>query len=472
MVANRQLPQSLWRRVFSPGRFSRYVRGLTASYGSLGVGLLFTAVTVPLGISTMGLESWGVWIFCQQASLVICLFESFTQSAFIRLLIQVKDDSGSEDYKRMVVMGRFCFWAQGLLLVACHAAFAALLPRLFPNFTGPTGFMTIWILGMAGFVNQVGKINGQLLYAHQHQDRASLAATVGLLFNLLLVVVCLPRFPQPQTMAWAVLAASIPSQILYWLFARHAGCQPTCPTFPKMRWHDFRPLWFWGRRFFFYSLLDNFSTSLPTLLAGRFLSLEMVGVWGVLQRIYNLMSQAVSKIFQLAVPALMEMHARSEEFQFGKRSDQILWIQNSLAGLGLGIFAASGQDLLRLWLGKSMPLDVWVLPIFSLALLADFDQRARFGLETCRLQMNRPTLAVFLKVVLLLLLTPALSRWYGLQGMALGLWIVFALVLLPLSLLKTLLPNSYSLPGRATIVGLATFTIGVGMGWWGRGFLA
>lgn len=87
-------------RIFSPSRMAKYLRGLATSYGSLGVAVLFTAVTVPLGVAQMGLEGWGVWIFCQQASATICLFESFTQSAFVRLLIQVKDDTGSENYKK------------------------------------------------------------------------------------------------------------------------------------------------------------------------------------------------------------------------------------------------------------------------------------------------------------------------------------------------------------------------------------
>jgi O-antigen/teichoic acid export membrane protein len=438
----------------------------------LGVVFLFTAITVPLGIRTMGLEAWGIWVFCQQASSVICLFESFTQSAFVRLLIQVKDDRASEDYKRLVVMGNFSFCFQGLLLVALHAGFAALLPLLFPNFTSVSGYITVWILGIAGLVNQIGKVNGQLLYAHQHQDRASFAATAGLVLSLLILIACLPRYPHPQTMAWAFLASSVLSQVLYWLFARSTGCLPSYPGFPRIRLHDFQPLWIWGRRFFLYSLLDNLATNLPVLLAGRFLSLEMVGVWGVLQRIANMMSQTVSKISQLAVPALMEMHARGEETQFRKRSRQVLWVQNSLAGLGLGIIATGGDELLRIWLGKPIPLGAWVLPLFTLALLADFDQRTRFGLETLRLQIRRPTFASFAKVFLLLFSIPFLTYFYGLTGMSVALGAVYAVFLLPLSISKGLFPNSYSLSWHATAGGFAMFMIGSALGLLGKFFWA
>ena len=168
----------------------------------------------------MGLAGWGVWVFCQQASATICLFESFTQSAYVRLLIQVKDDTSSESYKKMVWMGRWSFWAQGVILLVFHAAFAALLSILFPNFSGTDGWLTICIMGLASLINQAGKINGQLLYAHQHQDRASLAATVGLLINLLVVVFYLPRYPSATTMAWAFLAGSLAGQTMYWGFAR------------------------------------------------------------------------------------------------------------------------------------------------------------------------------------------------------------------------------------------------------------
>jgi O-antigen/teichoic acid export membrane protein len=450
---------------------AKYLRGLVTGYGSLGVVVLFTAVTVPLGISQMGLEGWGVWIFCQQASAAICLFESFTQSAFVRLLIQVKDDTGSEIYKKMVSMGRWSFWAQGLLLVLLHLAFASILPWLFPNVSGPSAWMTTFVLGAAALVNQAGKINGQLLYAHQHQDQASLAATAGLLLNLCSTVLLLPRFPGPETMAWSFLAGSAFSQGVYFYLARRSECLPKFPGKPAIRWSDFLPLWQWGRRFFLYSLLNNLSTSLPTLLAGRFLALEMVGVWGVLQRIANLVSQGVLKIPQLAVPALMEMHARGEESQFRKRSQQILWTQNALAGLALGGFATGGDMFLKFWLGESLPMDSWVLPVFTFALLADFDQRFRFDLETIRFQIRRPTIAAFLKIFLILSLVPFFSHLYGFLGMILALAAVYGLFLLPLSLSSAILPAGYSISVRPTLVGAIAFAaaaaaVGLGRLFW------
>ena len=447
----------LW--LFGSGRLPAYFRGLLTSYGGMGVVFLFTAITVPLGISSMGLAGWGIWVFCQQASAAICLFESFTQSAFVRLLIQVKDDSSSESYKKMVWMGRVCFWGQGLLIFMLHAGFAAVLPALFPNVGGTSGWETVWLMGLAALVNQAGKINGQLLFAHQHQDRASLAATAGLLVNLWIVVAFLPRFPHPQTMAWAFLGGTVFSQGLYWIFAFQPGCRPSFSGRPRIRWPDFQPLWFWGRQFFLFSLFNNLSNNLPTLLAGRFLSLEMVGVWGVLQRIANMMSQAVLKIPQVAVPALMEMHARGEEPLFYKRSRQILCIQNVLAGLALGAFAVGGDFFLTTWLGKPMPMPVWVLPIFTLTLLADFDQRLRFDLETLRLLVRRPTMAALLKIILILLAVPPLSHFYGLTGMTLALGATYGLVLLPWSLKKTSPTQSYILPATGTLAGISAYLL-------------
>jgi len=83
----------------------------------MGVVFLFTAITVPLGISSMDLAGWGVWVFCQQASATICLFESFTQSAFMRLLIQVKENQSSEAYEKLIWMGLLSFCSQGVLIL-------------------------------------------------------------------------------------------------------------------------------------------------------------------------------------------------------------------------------------------------------------------------------------------------------------------------------------------------------------------
>jgi len=451
--------------LFSNGRLSKYVRGLVTGYGSLVTVFISTAITVPLGISELRLEGWGIWVFCQQASALICLFESFTQSAFVRLLIQVKDDPSSEDYKKMVWMGRWSFWLQGLLLLAAHGALAAALPLLFPNFSGTDGWMTICIMGLASLINQAGKINGQLLYAHQHQDRASLAATAGLLVNLLAVIVYLPRHPSAATMAWAFLAGSLAGQIMYWGFARLSKCLPSFPGTPSIRLSDFQLLWFWGKRFFLYSLFDNLSGNLPTILAGRFLTLETLGVWGVLQRIANMMSQAVQKFPQLAVPALMEMHARGEESRFYKRTGQILLIQNILAAAGLGILSVWGVIFLKVWLGKELPLGHWILPIFCVGLLLDFDQRIRYSFDSIRLHLKRPTAAVCLKAIFILLGLPFFTHFFGLTGMVLALAGFYGLILLPLSFVKGVFGDSFVLPVFPTLACFSVYILTFASAW-------
>ena len=319
--------------------------------------------------------------------------------------------------------------------------------------------------GVDGFGQSSRKNQRTASLRHQHQDLAAFAVTAGVLVNLFLAVTFLPRHPQAQTMAWAFFGGSLTTKMLYTFFAFRAGCRPTYPGSPKIGWPDFKPLWFWGRRFFLYSLLDNLASNLPTLLAGRFLSLEMLGVWGVLQRIANMMSQAVQKIPQLAAPALMEMHSRGEETRFRRRSGQVLIIQNCLGGAALGALSFGGDFFLKVWLGKPIPMDCWVLPLFTFGLLADFDQRIRFSMDAIRLQMWRPTIAAVLKVSLILLLVPWMSRFYSLTGMTLALAIISGLVLLPISLVGIFPQTSYCLSPKETVAGLAAYVIMSGVAW-------
>jgi len=419
----------------------------------------------------MGLAGWGIWVFCQQASATICLFESFTQSAFMRLLIQVKDNQSSEAYKKLIWLGLLSFCSQGVLIFLIHLGLATTLPRFFPNFENTSTSGLILIMGFSALINQMGKINGQLLYAHQQQDVAAVAATTGLLVNLLVVLTFLPTYPNPQTMGWGFLAGSVSSQVLYWIFVKRRDYYPFFADFPIFQWVDFQGLFFWGRKFFLVSFLNNLSGSLPTLLAGRFLSLELVGVWGVLQRIGNLASQLLLKIPQLAIPALMEMHARGEEQRFRKRSQQLLWMQNVLAGIFLGIFAGAGDFLLSLWISMATPIPGLILCIFALGLLADFDQRLRFDLEATRFQLNRPTLASFIKIASTLLCVPLCSVVYGLSGMVAALSAIYALLVLPLAFVNKPFRDSYSLTATPTIAGLSVFLFFYFLLLWMRSFV-
>ena len=56
------------------------------------------------------------------------------------------------------------------------------------------------------------------------------------------------------------------------------------------------------------------------------------------------------------------------------------------------------------------------------------------------------------------------------MGMSIALGFVYAVVLLPLSISKTIFPNSYSLSWHSTAGGLAMFVIGSALGLLGKFF--
>ena len=155
----------------------------------------------------------------------------------------------------------------------------------------------------------------------------------------------------------------------------------------------------------------------------------------------------------------MEMHSRGEESRFYKRSGQILLIQNVLAAAVLGVFSVWGNFVLKVWLGKELPKDVWIIPIFCVGLLLDFDQRVRFGFDSIRLHFRRPTGAACLKTFLILLGLPLFSHFYGLTGMTAALAALYGLVLLPLTFAKNLFPGSFCLPAKPTLIGFFTFVM-------------
>jgi O-antigen/teichoic acid export membrane protein len=438
-----------------PRRLDKYLRGLGVSYANVAVAVAFTAITIPWAVHILGWEGWGLWVICQQSSAFICMIETFTQSGFVRVLVSVKDCPESPAYKKLVLLGFYVSLLQGVIFLAAHLLLGWKFNFFFPAQAPGDAWPVILVMAASVWIGQLGRVAGQILYVRQNQAEAGLSTAAGLGANLALVGLLLPWMKSPVALAWAYFGGTALTQFLYVFWLKKAGAWPTFPGKAQPGWGEISPMLHLGRQFFAYGFLGNAATVLPTLLIGRLLPLEQAGIWGVLQRVVGLASLLLQKISGLAAPALMEMHARNEQDRFLRRSRQLLLLQNSLAGVGLGVLAGAGTPLLAWWLGQPFNAGPWLLPSLSLAIYAELDQRLRIDIDTLALQMKRAVFLSFVRVGVVVAAIVLGTKWAGLDGAVAAMALGYALIMVPLATLPLGCLRGYTLDSRPTWIGWA-----------------
>jgi len=173
--------------------------------------------------------------------------------------------------------------------------------------------------------------------------------------------------------AWSLVGSSLSqsfiSAALFNLFARH-NCIPT------FNWESFRSLYSYGSRVSIISFLEFLSSNLDTLLIGRYMGGNSIGLYNRAFMISNLpIENAVSSLSRVLFPAFSRIHSDTKKLA----SNYILILQvigSLIIPLCFGMAAASDTIVLIIlgpkWLSAAPVVTI-------LCLVAPFNYLSHFG---------------------------------------------------------------------------------------------
>ncbi len=331
-------------------RLKRYAHALASGYVLLGANTVFTLASVPLAFRYLKTAEFGLWATTAQIAGYIALID-FGMGGASRILIDYKDQKAGGEYGSVI---QTTFWVSavqaGLILIggAVVALGLAAVVGVPETLRRPFAVLMIGqgVLLAGTFLSRVFQY---VLAAHQLYDLANYAQTLGFAANFGVLWLGFHFGQGVYSMLWGQLAgwALVVVMSLFWCARRHLF--PPTGAWGRPSWIRFRELFAYGRDIFLFQFGAQLVTASQTILLTRMLGLEAAAVWSVCTRAFQLIAQAIYRVFDFSCAALAEMIVREEREKLHERFRSVVMLSGSLSVAAAVLFAACNQAFVRVW---------------------------------------------------------------------------------------------------------------------------
>ena len=198
----------------------------------------------------------------------------------------------------------------------------------------------------AGFVTRVF---GHILYAHQRIDYVNYVQATLSVFNLLVLWVAFLSGAGVYSVLWSSATSCVVTGLTYLALCLRFRLLPKKGGWGAPSWLRFRELFQYGKDVFLISLGRQLTMASQTLVISRSLGLGAVAAWSVGTKIFNLLVQLITRIFDFSEPIFAEMVVRNERDILRERFRSTTILGASLAGVAAVLFALCNTPFVSLW---------------------------------------------------------------------------------------------------------------------------
>jgi O-antigen/teichoic acid export membrane protein len=332
-------------------RARKFLHGVSSGYLVLGLNALYTLASVPLVLSYLSQDQFGVWIVVGQLAGYLTMVDLGTNTAGMRLLIDYKDDANSGVYGGLIKTMVLTQWLQALVILVLGVAVTGFLSRVLridPALAADVESLWIWqvIFLVISFSCKVGS---QLLAAHQRMDICNYAQAGSIILNFVLLWIGLASGFKLYSFVIAQGAATLLTAVWTVAAAFRMKLTPLAGGWGKVSLSLFRKLFGFGAEIFLIALGTQFITSSQSLLVTRLLGLDAASFWAVMTKTFTLVCQLCWRIIGPAQPALSEMLVRNEVERLWKRYRELFQLVLLLSTYFGILIAVSNTPFVHLW---------------------------------------------------------------------------------------------------------------------------
>ncbi len=400
--------------------------------------ILVGLLQVPLALKYLGNEGYGLWALAFQVSLWLQLMDLGMNGALARYLIDYRHDLSGRELAKCIGCGLRIFTAQGLVVTLATAALA---------FTGEATFglapgealafrNVLLILSTSALIRFLPKVASAWLYASQRQDLIQIVFIVVTTLEFCLFWALLVTGNGIYAFAWSrAVTPIVAAGLFFWLAIRYADF-PTQHLLAKSDLPMFRRLAGFAGGMFLLTLGNQLLTMSQTILASKVLGLTAAAVWATAPRLFQLVSQAVGKLWDLRIPYLSLLMATSERQYLTAQFIRTYRATAYIGGGAAGFVAAINPEFLSLWTKGAISWEggndlMMALGLYTVLLIRCFTD---FVLHTKKVGWMPFLMLVegFFFIGLSLVLLPSM----GIRGMVLASLLIGGLLRLPYAWVK------------------------------------
>lgn len=342
-------------------RSSNFTRGLATGYFLLGINILYTALSVPLGLKYLGREQFGVWALAQQIAGYFLLLDLGMSAAVSRLIADKKAESSGADYRSLFFTGALVLMFQATAIVVLGWGFAVWAPALFsvPDSLAGSFTHTLWILaGMSG-LSLAQRIFGLPLWAFQRMDVVNFSTAASLILALATIWIGLMAGWGIYSLAAAGLPGILTTAWISFTVCKRNRYYPAARDGLLFSWQHFNSCLGFGKDVFVVGLGTQLVNACQVMVVSRCLGLEAAATYSVATKFFYLAQQICSKIVQSSVSGLTEIFVQGLRPLFLKRILDLFSVVGVCAAWAACALILINGQMVRAWTSGKIDFPLW-----------------------------------------------------------------------------------------------------------------
>lgn len=401
-----------------PTRSKRFTHSLVTGYGAIAVNILFSLVSIPLALSYLSKEEFGLWALALQITGYLGLIELGMSGAVGRFLADHKDDINSDAYAFHFATGNCVFITQGLLVVVTGLVFSCFAPALFsisPELAAEFTFLLRVLSVIAGL--SIGlKCLGTPLWGFQRMDVVNMAATAGLVLQFFVMWLGFQLGYGVRSFAVAGAAPTLLAVVVYAVVCSKKGYYPRWNRWFSPKWSIFKEMFAYGRDSVLLAIGSQLVNATQIIIISRTLGLDAAAIFSIATKLYSMSLLLFQKVVESAAPGLAEMFVRGQTELFVRRYWDMIFLTLATSCVGAVAIAAGNSAFISIWTGGKVTWSVQGDLLLGLLVLLTSLSRSFISVFGVTKNLRPVRVIYFIEGIFFVPCAIFSAKWFGVEG--------------------------------------------------------
>ncbi len=381
--------------------------------------IIYTLISIPVSLHYLGTEKFGIWALVTQITGYMMLLEFGMSGASARHLSKCKDEINDGKYGSVIITSFKVYLYQGigvLLIGFVVGMFGASFFNI--PYTLRSDFRyVIFIQTVITFATLVARAPAAVLWCHQRHDIINVTGTICLIISIFALIACYKLGFGIYSIPITHFITFIASFTIAIYFANKNGYFPRRKNWGQYDKKIFHELFHCGSGLFIMNIGMQMISASQVLMLAKILGVEVAAIWSVGTKMYVLMQQIVTRVYNTCEPSFAEMIARGELVTLKKRASDMLLLSNTITAFGSIALICMNQSLIRVWLGDKIEWNANYNYILGLLLFASCVTKSHLGLSTLGATLHKQKWLCVIEGGLFISIGSIATNLYGIYGM-------------------------------------------------------
>ena len=403
------------------------LNGVFFSYAALVAQILYSFLSIPLGLSYLTKEEFGLWSLVGSLVAFMGLLELGITNAFMRHFMDCKAKGDSHLYGRLFVAANLSLLGISVLILACGFVVAFTSASLFSVPEELYQEFRILIIGQSAMtaLGIAMGMAGAPLYVNHRQDLKQIGQ-IGLFLVWFVALYLAYRAGFGIYAGLVHQAAGILWIIPYGVINCYRnGYYPVRGTLALPARNEWFSVLRYSRDMSVVQIASLLIVSLPQLLLPRIMGLEAAATWAVCTRPFAILRQIAIKPFDVALPMLCEQALKGHMKSVVKRWKEVSQIVLAASGCFFSVAATNNTRFIELWTDGKISWDITNDWMISLYFYVYGIANVAFGMISVSKNLGFMRFVPLFQVAFSFALAIPLTIFWGIAGLLLGMTVPF-----------------------------------------------